>query len=470
MSTRLDGYCALFGPVFVPKLCPSFWAEMESTMATRLIFTPTLLDALCQGRPGTVRRLEDPQTPGLTIEVQNSGLKSWRYRRRVRGADKIVKMTLGSYPAYSIADARKWARELNDQVETGIDPREETRKEEAYHAMTVERAHGLYMEAVREGRSSRAKRPNRPRTITDKLKIFKLDVKPALGRKIIYEVSEKDLILLVEAKGKTAKVRANRLAAELKVFFGWAASLRGLAVGLEVDPSRRLADLRFPEVPRSRRLSLDEITWFLQALVEERDDFRRGMLLWLLTAVRFSELIFAKPEEIVDGVWTIGVDRAKNGFEHRIALAPWGRALMQAEGEWVFPAEKVKGPRTQGWYEARDRVQARMEERAGRPIERFTPHDFRRTARSNTKRLKVDYETAETMMNHVKKGLSRTYDLYELEDEKRTWFALWEKEIVALAIKGGAAKALGVPASYLTPAVTSEDKDAVEPVAETKSA
>jgi integrase len=39
---------------------------------------------------------------------------------------------------------------------------------------------------------------------------------------------------------------------------------------------------------------------------------------------------------------------------------------------------------------------------AGRPIERFTPHDFRRTARSNTKRLNVDYDTAEAMMNHLK--------------------------------------------------------------------
>lgn len=57
-----------------------------------------------------------------------------------------------------------------------------------------------------------------------------------------------------------------------------------------------------------------------------------------------------------------------------------------------------------------------MEQAAGRPIERFTPHDFRRTCRSNTKRLKVDFETAEAMLNHVKKGLERTYDTYELED------------------------------------------------------
>ena len=55
----------------------------------------------------------------------------------------------------------------------------------------------------------------------------------------------------------------------------------------------------------------------------------------------------------------------KNGFEHRIALGPWVRTLMTTDGEWIFPAERVDGPRTQGWYEARDRVLAGMEQRAG---------------------------------------------------------------------------------------------------------
>lgn len=170
--------------------------------------------------------------------------------------------------------------------------------------MTVEKAHTLYMVAVREGRASKAKKRNRPRTIREKLKIFNLDIRPRIGRTITYEVTERDLIQFVETKGKTAKVRANRLAAELKVLFGWAASLRGLAVGLETDPSRRLGDLRFPEVPRSRRLSTQELTWFLQAPVEEREDFRWGMLLWLLTAVRFSKLVCARSAEVVDGACT----------------------------------------------------------------------------------------------------------------------------------------------------------------------
>jgi integrase len=409
-------------------------------MARQKAFAPATVDDLIRGR------LSDPLTPGLGIEVLTSGKKRWDYRRRLPGADATVKMWLGLYPANSIAAAREWAAKLNEQVEAGVDPREAVRAEEAREIMTVDRAHQLYMVAVREGRSSRAKRPNKPRTIADKLEIYQRDIAPKLGRKIIYDVTEAELVKLVTEKGKTAKIRANRLAAELKVFFGWTASLRGTEVGLENDPSRRLGDLRFPETPRSRKLSFQELEWFLLTLMEEERDYQRGMLLWLLTAARRVEVAQARSDELLDDLWTIPASRTKNSVEHQIALGPWGRSLMQSNHEWIFPAPKLDGPRSIScWYKARDRVKERMERLAGRPIERFTPHDFRRTSRSNTKRLKVDFETAEAMLNHVKKGLERTYDTYELEEEKRAWFFKWEMEIATVARRIGAAEALGVP-------------------------
>lgn len=403
--------------------------------------TPALIDDLTAGK------LDDPKTGGLSIEVLSSGKKRWIFRRRIAGRAETVKLSLGLYPAYTIAAAREWANGLNLQIDAGVDPRETARTEDRLATMTVERAHGLYMDAAREGRSSRAKRPNKPRTIADKLEIYRRDIAPKLGRKIIYDVTEADLIKLVEAKGKTAKVRANRLAAELGVFFRWASSLRGLEVGLEVDPSRRLGDLRFPETARTRALSMQEIEWFLIALVDEERDYRRGMLLWLLTAARLSEVVQARSAEIVDGVWTIPAERTKNSIEHRIALGPWGRRLMQSDSEWVFPSPLIEGrPRhTTPWYQSRNRVHRRMEALADRPITRFSPHDFRRTARSNTKRLRVDYETAEAMLNHVKRGMERTYDQYSLEDEKRDWFLTWEREIAGIAQRAGVAVALEVP-------------------------
>lgn len=410
----------------------------------RKALTPAAIDGLTWGR------IWVPESPGLHVEVLPSGKKRWKFRRRLRGSETRIKMHLGLFPTFSIAEAREWAAKLNEQIDAGLDPREVLREEYEQTSMTVARAHKLYMVAVREGRSSRAKRPNKPRTVSDKLEIYNRDIAPKLGCKIIYDVTEADLVKLVTAKGKIAKIRANRLAAELKVFFGWAASLRGMEVGLESDPSRRLGDLRFPESPRSRKLSLQEIEWFLLSIVDEEQDYRRGMLLWLLTAARLAEVSEARSEELDGDVWTIPASRTKNSVEHQIALGPWGQLLMQSESEWVFPAPKIAdGPRSRAaWYKARDRVRRRMERLAGRPIERFTPHDFRRTARSNTKRLKVDFETAEAMLNHVKKGLERTYDRYDLEEEKRAFFLKWEAEIAEIACGAGLAGKLAIPASY----------------------
>lgn len=408
-------------------------------MARKIALTPAAIDNHHKGL------LADLQTAGLAIEVLASGKKRWRYRRKLARKNVTVTAWGGLFPSQSIADARDWARNLNEKVELGVDPRVVEREEKARAEKTVARAHELYMIAVRDGRSSRAKRPNKPRTIKDKLEIYNRDIAPKLAKRSIYEVTERDLIRLVEAKGKTAKIRANRLAAELKVFFGWAASLRGLEVGLEVDPSRRLGDLRFPETPRSRKLSQVELEWFLKALADDERWVQRGMLLCLLTAARLSEVARAKTAEMVNGVWTIPAARSKNSVPHSIALGPWGRSLFSSNHEWVFPAEKIDGPRNNSvWYKARDGIVARMAVIAGQPIERFTPHDFRRTARSNTKRLKVDFETAEAMMNHLRSGMARIYDSYELEEEKAAWFLTWEQEVAGIATRAGVAEALGL--------------------------
>jgi integrase len=410
-------------------------------MARNHPFSPAGIESLRTGN------LADPLTPGLFIRATRKRGKIWKYRRRTVADGTAIQFTLGAFPTYSIGRAREWARGLNEKVEAGIDPREALRLEEERAGMTVARAHALYMVAVHEGRASRAKRKNKPRTIADKLEIYERDIAPELAGKSIYDVTEAQLIKLVTAKGKTAKVRANRLAAELKVFFGWASGLRGLEVGLEADPSRRLGDLKFPETPRQRKLSLEEIGWFLKAVAKEERDSRRGMLLWLLTAARISEVGLAKRTELVNGAWIIPPDRVKNSTGHSIALGPWGQSLMATDSEWAFPAVRNKDkPRNMSvWYKARDRVLARMSEFAGKPIERFTPHDLRRTARSNTKRLRVDFETAEAMMNHLKSGMERIYDGYELEEEKAAWFLKWENEIIRLAHKAGVAGRLGVP-------------------------
>lgn len=408
-------------------------------MTRKSSLTPANIETLKDGK------LLDLQTPGLSIEVVK-GKPVWHFRRRIAGSKSIFKRCLGAFPVYSIAAARAWAGGFNKQLDAGIDPRKAELEAAEHNSLTVAVAHAKYMVAVLEGRSSRAKRRIKPRTINEKDEMYKAEIGPAIGGKLIFDVTEGDLTKLVLAIGKRAKVRANRVAGELKVFFGWAASLRGTEVGLSISPATRLTDLKFPEVPRTRTLTMQEIGFFLRALGTIPRLYQRGMLLWLLTAARLSEVIHARSEEYANGIWMIPADRVKNSRAHRIALGPWGRSLIRSNSEWVFASERIEGPRAAcGWYKAKQRVLLEMSRLAGRPIENWTPHDLRRTARSNTKRLHVDFETAEAMLNHTKTGLERIYDSYTLDEEKRDWFYRWEEEIVRIAIEVGVAGALGVP-------------------------
>jgi hypothetical protein len=160
--------------------------------------TPARLDSFTEGK------LADPQTPGLFLQANRRGRRTWRYRRRIASSNESLKLTLGLYPAFSLAGAREWAASFNAQIEAGVDPRAVARAEAERAILTVSYTHERYMAAVREGRGSRAKKINKPRTIADKLAIFRCDIEPKLGDKLILDITEKDLTKLVLDDGYLA--------------------------------------------------------------------------------------------------------------------------------------------------------------------------------------------------------------------------------------------------------------------------
>lgn len=146
-------------------------------MAQKIAFTPTGIDALNKGR------LSDPKTIGLAIEAVGRN-KTFKYARRLGAAGRIVKSTLGRFPAFSIADAREWAGALNLQIDRGIDPTAKA-EEDAKTGMTVADAHVLYIAAVKSGKRKTLK----PRTITEKEEIWSRDVRDFIGSEPIHEIT-----------------------------------------------------------------------------------------------------------------------------------------------------------------------------------------------------------------------------------------------------------------------------------------
>ena len=86
-------------------------------MATKL--TDVKVEAI---RPDKVKRLEIPDSgaPGLYLVVQPNRKRSWACRYRWQGAPR--KLTLGTYPTLTLAEAREAAHDALKRVARGEDP------------------------------------------------------------------------------------------------------------------------------------------------------------------------------------------------------------------------------------------------------------------------------------------------------------------------------------------------------------
>jgi integrase len=402
--------------------------------------SPSSVDALAEGKH------PDPLVPGLCVNVSATGKKIWQFRRRVARSGAIVTLRLGGYPAHSIAVAREWASKLNEAIERGVDPRVEQRIERA-KAMSLADAHAIYMTAMHRGDRKTLK----PRTLKDKQAIFSRDIEPRLGKKTLGKLTEDECWDAVYNKAKASKVRANKMAGELSCFLRWCSSREGQMDGirLKAHPAPTLNSNWFATGPKANKrfLSADEIKLLFQALVAEDLVYRRGILLLLLTAARRSELFGAPASEISDGLWTLPPERSKNGLPNYVALGPWGRRLTQTNHKWLFPSPRIAGPQLYGWFKARDRVHARMEELSGKDIPRWHFHDLRRTFRSHSRKIGIDRDIAELMLNHKKKGLDGIYDQNEEFELRRAGFAAWERFLLDAAVEAKVAGFLSAPPS-----------------------
>jgi len=74
-------------------------------------------------RPKAARyAVYDKSCPGLLLRVAPSGLKTWSVI--YRHGDRQCRLTLGTYPAHGLPEARLWARRVRAQVDDGHDPAE----------------------------------------------------------------------------------------------------------------------------------------------------------------------------------------------------------------------------------------------------------------------------------------------------------------------------------------------------------
>ncbi len=366
----------------------------------------------------TDRRIDyfDQKLPGLGLRVSPSGVKSWFYMYRPKGNSRKARMTLGRYPAFSLADVRDTVREKSLMVARGSDPAEEQREKNLAPTFAELAEAFIELYAKEHKRSWREDR-----------RVVRTDLLPAWANRKAQDITRRDVIALLDKIVKRgARIQANRTLALIRKMYNW-------GIGRDLVPTNPCVQISAPgkENQRDRVLTEAEMR-ALWAAFDKQSPLMAAMLkLRLVTAQRGGEVCSMAwlDVDIENGWWLIPAERAKNGLAHRVPLSGLALSILaplreiSGEREWVFPSPV----RNAGYIANVQKAAERVRKEAG--FDDFVLHDLRRTAASYMTSLGVSRLVVSKILNHVEPGVTRVYDRYSYDKEKRQALDVWAKHL-----------------------------------------
>lgn len=389
------------------------------------------------------QEIPDGGMAGLYLIVQASGAMSWAVRYRYGGKPK--KVTIGSYPAYGLADARKAASAIMRSVSEGQDPAQEKRQ------AALERAdQSNYIDDVLDNFISRhVERNNRSSTARETARFIDKYVRPRWKGRLVQSITRRDVVALLDAiVDKGAPVSANRVHAVLRRFFNWCAER-------SVIDASPMAAVKAPtkEVSRDRVITDDELKLIWQACDFIGWPFGPMVQLLALTCQRREEVAGAVWNEfdLRGKVWVIPKERAKNGKAHVVPLSPSVASLIKGlpkvKSDSGFLFTTTGETSVSGYSKAKTKLDAKMLEIAQKQaIERgekpddatvteWRLHDLRRTGASGMAALRHPVQVVEAVLNHKSgsiKGVAAVYNRHDYANEKRAALDEWAAHVMSV--------------------------------------
>ncbi|NVN91495.1 MAG: integrase arm-type DNA-binding domain-containing protein [Desulfuromonadales bacterium] len=392
---------------------------------------------------------------GFTIRVMPSGVKTWLYAYAFDG--KRRELNLGSYPEVSLETARGKFDDARKKVKNGIDPvaEKEQAAEERRKAPTVSDLITEYIEKHAKVQKRGWKEDKR---------ILEKDALPVWGSRKAADITKRDVVLLLEKimeRGAPGSANGN---------FKCIRKMFNFAVERDIIKHSPCIGVKMP-APLNRReriLSETEIRTLWKSLEAAgvTDEIQRALRLIFVTAQRPGEVVGMHSSEIDGRWWTIPSKRAKNGKEHRVYLTDLALELIgDTTGKgYIFPCPhegKVKPIEVNALAHAVRRNLAWPVLHKGKPvfdsdgkpvtenrlgIDAFTPHDGRRTAATFMSQIGFMDEVIDSLLNHVKQGIIRTYNLNRYDKEKQQALEAWERKLNSI-ITGTENKVIPINAS-----------------------
>ncbi|EKS6403148.1 tyrosine-type recombinase/integrase [Enterobacter hormaechei] len=279
---------------------------------------------------------------GLFLLVKTSGKKLWRFRYQRPGSSSRTNLSLGSYPALTLAAARQIRDQHLSTLAQGMDPQQQQEQELEQSQIELDSifstvAANWFQIKSRNVTEDYAK---------DIWRSLDKDVLPAIGAIPVQEIKARTIVEALEPiKARGALETVRRLVQRINEIMIYAVNTglidanpaSGVGMAFEKPKKQNMPTLRPEELPKlMRSLVMSNLSVTTRCLIEWQ----------LLTLVRPSEASGARWEEIdlTAKLWTIPAERMKAKREHIVPLSPQALEILEvmkpisAHREHIFPS------------------------------------------------------------------------------------------------------------------------------------
>ena len=198
------------------------------------------LKALRPADPGTRYEIMDTDAPGLGIRVTDKGRRTFILLTRYPGSANPTRRALGEYNRISLEQARRKAREWQELIRRGIDPKDMEKRARDSETERRENSFGrvaedfIRMHLVGPDPTT----PNQ-RTGLDTAHEIRLEYVSRFGDRPIDSITGRDIVTVIDAaKARGAPYRAHNLLGHARRLFNWAIARR--VYGIDRSPCDRM--------------------------------------------------------------------------------------------------------------------------------------------------------------------------------------------------------------------------------------
>ncbi len=279
------------------------------------------------------RILWDSDVKGFGVRITSGGAKS--FILDYRSGQRQRRFTIGAYPDWTVAAARKVASEHKKEIDTGADPM--GKRQNLREAPTMQDLWERYRDEwlPRKALTSRK----------NETSMWENIVLPKLGKETLVSIESADIDKLhhdVTTVRKTP-TRANRVIASVRKAFNLAIRWNW------IDKNPVIGVRRNHEEKRNRYLNKNEIAALAMALNAHHEHASANAIkLLMLTGARKNEVLSATWDmfDLENGIWTKPSAHTKQRKLHRVPLsAPALKLLIDikqkavtSKSPYVFPS------------------------------------------------------------------------------------------------------------------------------------